>query len=159
MIYYTKLDRCSFQTNTQLQRMAKIRISIPVQSCNSPNGAKNPFLHLCSKHLIFSRREFDLSLLSLYVLMRHTSLTLLSFRHPPPCMAGCGGASLTPSGHQRTSLQSSSQSSCVARWSWAMVNIQVILTPASAEARFNSKQLRGNTNFRSKSQKKAVASL
>lgn len=61
--------------------------------------------------------------------------------------------------HQQISLKCSSRSTHVAQCSWAMMNIQVILKSALAEAIFNLGQLRGNTNFCSRSQKKAVTSL
>lgn len=91
--------------------------------------------------------------------MEHAPLRFLSFRHAPPCIAGCGGAWWSPLDREQTSLHSSAQSTRVVLCSWAMVNIKVILKSASAEVAFCSQQLRGYTVFSSKNQKKAIASL
>lgn len=91
--------------------------------------------------------------------MEHAPLTFLSFGHAPPCIAGCRGALWSPLDHEQTSLQNGSQSTRVVQWSWAMVNIKIIVKSASAEVTFCSQQLRGYTVFSSKSQKKAIASL
>lgn len=117
---------------------------------------KKTTLDLCSEQLIFSRMEFDPFLFILVypnadarapgTLKAQVSISVQCRRE---------GASPTAPGHQ----QPSSQSSRAAPWRWAMTQTPVIPKSASAEAWFNSQQLKENAKFNSKSQEKAVAGL
>lgn len=132
--------------------------SIPVQSCNSPNGANPPFFISAASSWYFQEGNF---IFPFYLCMSWCNMHLWHSGVPGLhfWFFCCAGALLALSSCKQSSLESSSQSIHVAQCAWMMMNIQIILKSVLAEARFNSRLQGGNTNFHPRSQRKVVSSL